>query len=103
MQLNNFIVATVAALAGVSIALPTNGQAGPHREAEIEAPENTTTSHAPLRHWPKIMSPNNGSGAVRHGSNEDQSLDPRLDRCPSICAVAAQACVVALPTDEDFW
>ncbi|PLB43707.1 hypothetical protein P170DRAFT_441167 [Aspergillus steynii IBT 23096] len=92
----NLIVATVAALASVGIALPTGGAAGPHREAQIEVPENNTTTHAPMRHWPKIMSPNSGNGEVRHGSNADQSLDPRIDRCPSICAVAAQACVVAI-------
>ncbi|KAI9044983.1 uncharacterized protein KD926_010306 [Aspergillus affinis] len=102
MQFNTFIVATIAALAGVSIARPTGDQAGPHRETQIETAKTNTTANAPMRHWPKIMSPNNGSGGARHGSNEDQSLDPRIDRCPSVCAVAAQACVVALPEDEDF-
>ncbi|KAH8426062.1 uncharacterized protein LDX57_003802 [Aspergillus melleus] len=102
MQFNTFIVATIAALAGVSIARPTGDAAGPHRETQIGAAENNTTTNAPMRHWPKIMSPNTGNGNVKHGSNEDQSLDPRIDRCPSVCAVAAQACVVALPDDEDF-
>ncbi|KAA8651944.1 hypothetical protein EYZ11_010586 [Aspergillus tanneri] len=105
MQMNSAVVAIIAALAGSSVALP---HAGPLHESMTPAPTNGTRFNSPkFTQWPKIVTPDEESEAkpaTKHSTNNNnnQNLDPKVDRCPAICAVAAQACVVAVPDDEDF-
>ncbi|PLN84358.1 hypothetical protein BDW42DRAFT_162996 [Aspergillus taichungensis] len=100
MQLNA-ILTTLALLATTSTAFPS---AGPLRIAKISGSNSTATGRATApgegghRNWPKITSPD-----TTHGANKKASSDSDGDsNCSALCAIAAQACVVAVPDDESF-
>lgn len=102
MQLNSVLTA-IAILATTSTALPS---AGPLRIARISGTNSTALDRATPagegghRNWPKITSPD-----TTHGANKAASSDSNDDdsNCTALCAIAAQACVVAVPDDESFW
>lgn len=120
MQLNNLILA-MAALAGTALALPaptnTSTSTTPSATSSSSSSASGTpspTSTSANRTWPKIVagpeaSPSaahtikNNNGTQAHGTAQFGHYAPPHDRCPSLCSLQAQACVVALPNDEAFW
>ncbi|PKY08739.1 hypothetical protein P168DRAFT_286806 [Aspergillus campestris IBT 28561] len=102
MHLTNTLLTTIAILATTSTAFPS---AGPLRIAKISGTNSTASDRATApgegghRNWPKISSPDTTHSANKEASSgSDDTSD-----CSALCAIAAQACVVALPHDESFW
>lgn len=102
MQLTNTLLTTIAILATTATALPS---AGPLRMAKISGTNSTASERATApgegghRKWPKISSPD-----TTHSANKEASSDSDdTSNCSAVCAISAQACVVALPDDESFW
>lgn len=104
----------MAALTGTALALPAPTNITSTTPSASSSSSSTPSPTTANRTWPKIVagpeaSPSvahtmkNNNGTTAHGTADFGHHAPPHDRCPSLCSLQAQACVVALPNDEAFW
>ena len=103
MHFKTTLFTLALALTGTTLALPANrlNPTPSATPAVALAPTPTPNPVDDTRDWPKFTS--NPSATGPDHEQDGKADGTSEDRCSSLCAVVAEACVVAVPNDEAFW